>query len=86
MTAHRHTGALPCHAPLERGIHSRPAAAMKRWVSALLLMLGGLGAEALRPGPCPLIVDNGMPQLRDRRERRDDKDRLDGPERRRRGF
>ncbi|WP_158515148.1 hypothetical protein [Bordetella sp. H567] len=56
---------------------------MKRWLAVLLLMLGGVGAESVRPGPCQLLSDTGTQRLR---ERRDDRDRLDERERRRRGF
>lgn len=56
---------------------------MKRWLAVLLLMLGGVGAESVRPGPCQLLADSGAQRLRDRR---DDRDRLDGRERGRRGF
>lgn len=50
---------------------------MKRWLAALLLMLGGLGAETVRPGPCQLLADTWAQRLRDRRE---------DPPRRRRGV
>lgn len=73
---------------------------MKRWMGVLLLLVGGLGAESVRPGPCQLLADTRMLRPRDRRgnpdrndrdrradrEPHNDRDRVDDRERRRRDF
>jgi hypothetical protein len=51
---------------------------MKRWLAVLLLMFGGLGAEAVQPGPCQLVVNTRTGRYPNGRGDRDDHDGRDG--------
>lgn len=61
---------------------------MKRWLAVLLLMFGGLGAEAVQPGPCQLVVNTRTGRYPGDRYDRGDRGTGDDPkaERRRRIF
>ena len=48
-----HPVTLPRPAP-----HPAPGTRMRRLLAVLALLFGGLGAEAVQPGPCQLICNS----------------------------